>query len=134
MYRVSKTETGKRIRKLMLKRGITVREVQEAMELESPQSVYKWMNGKAIPTIENLFILGKMLNVPIEAIVVLEETEPEPEEEWKRKHPPAAIDCYFGVSEQVRKADAKRFCTIVENMAQDRLRTVSDRDQSSKSS
>lgn len=134
MYRISKAETGMRIRKLMLKRGITVREVQEAMDLESPQSVYKWINGKAIPTIENLFVLGKMLNVPIEAIVVLKETEPELKKEWERKHPPVVIDCYFGICEQVRRADAKRLYTIVENMTENRLRTIYGRNQSSKSS
>ena len=34
MRRISKAETGKRIRKLLVESGITVREVQEAMELE----------------------------------------------------------------------------------------------------
>ncbi len=50
MYRISKVETGNRIRKLMRERGISVREIQDEMELESPQSVYKWLNGKSVPT------------------------------------------------------------------------------------
>lgn len=45
MYRISKIETGKRIRRLLRECGVTVRDVQEEMELESPQAIYKWLNG-----------------------------------------------------------------------------------------
>ena len=57
MYRISKVETGRRLRKLMNWHGVTVREVQEEMELESPQAIYKWLNGRALPSLENLLIL-----------------------------------------------------------------------------
>lgn len=134
MYQVSKSETGKRIRKLMLRSGVTVRELQEEMELESPQSVYKWINGKALPSIENLLILGKMLNMPVESIVVLEEKDREQIRNWKKKHPPVIMASYFGVSGQVQKADAERMIIMVENLAQERLRTVFDADQSKSSS
>mgnify|MGYP001084677116 CR=1 FL=1 len=69
MRRISKAETGKRIRKLLVESGITVREVQEAMELESPQAVYKWLNGKALPSTENLLTLSEMLQIPMEHIL-----------------------------------------------------------------
>lgn len=134
MYRVSKTETGKRIRKLMLRCGVTVRELQEEMNLESPQSVYKWINGKAVPSIENLLILGKMLNMPVESIVVMEDTDPEQMKEWKKKHPPIAVASYYYFGDQIRKANAERLFVIVEDMRQERMRTALCSDQSSRSS
>ena len=40
MVKISKEETGKRIRRLLAESGITVRDVQEELELDSTQSVY----------------------------------------------------------------------------------------------
>jgi len=92
MVKISKVETGKRIRNLLAEYGITVRDVQEEMELESPQSVYKWLNGKALPSLDNLLILSDMLDMPIERILVLEGIEDseiiERRERWIRNHPP----------------------------------------------
>lgn len=92
MVKISKTETGKRIRKLLAEYEITVRDVQEELELDSPQSVYKWLNGKALPSLDNLLVLGGMLNMPIEQILVTEGVEDsyvlKRRERWIRKHPP----------------------------------------------
>lgn len=73
MGKISKQGTGKRLRKLLADRGITVRMVQERMGLESPQAVYKWLNGKALPSTENLFVLSRILGLPIEELLVQEE-------------------------------------------------------------
>lgn len=89
MRRISKAETGKRIRKLLVESGITVREVQEAMELESPQAVYKWLNGKALPSTENLLILSEMLRMPMEQILVLDRSKVSEGCLWRLwKYPP----------------------------------------------
>lgn len=92
MVRISKRGTGKNIRKLLAECGITVREVQEELELDSPQSVYKWLNGKALPSLENLLILGSMLNISMEQILVVEGTEEkeflEKRKQWSKNHPP----------------------------------------------
>lgn len=92
MARISKAETGKNIRRLLAEYGITVRDVQEELELDSPQSVYKWLNGKALPSLENLMILGSMLDMPMEKILVTEGTEDkevlERRMRWVKKHPP----------------------------------------------
>lgn len=72
--RISKKGTGKNIRKLLAEKEITVREIQEEMELDSPQAVYKWLNGKALPSLENLMTLGNILNVSMEEILAVEDT------------------------------------------------------------
>ena len=48
MKELSKTLTGKKIRDEMLKRKMTVRDLQDALELDSPQSIYKWLRGESV--------------------------------------------------------------------------------------
>ena len=135
MYRISKVETGKKLRKLMAECGVTVRELQEHMELESPQAVYKWLNGRALPALDNLLVLGKLLHVPMEELLVLEEDgNPELEEIWNKKHPPVLTAYRLWLDESVRKADAKRFTVLVEMMQKERLRTARTVSQFSRSS
>ena len=71
MVKISKEETGKRIRRLLAESGITVRDVQEELELDSPQSVYKWLKGKALPSLDNLVVVVFMLVLRLEHILVL---------------------------------------------------------------
>lgn len=98
MRRISKAETGKRIRKLLVESGITVREVQEAMELESPQAVYKWLNGKALPSTENLLMLSEMLRIPMEQILVLDRSRVPEGCLWRLwRCPPAVWSCKLAV-------------------------------------
>ena len=126
MCRISKVETGKKIRRLMNDHGVTVREVQEEMELESPQAVYKWLNGKAIPSTENLLILGRLLNVPMEDMIVLEpETmDVERKNEWDKKHPPIFMAHKLWVGNPVRRVDSRRFEHFIEDIRQERVRVA----------
>ena len=62
-------ETGANLRRIMDKRGITAKNVQEYLNLASVQSVYYWWNGTNMPTIDNLYALSQLLRVPIDAIV-----------------------------------------------------------------
>lgn len=91
MVKISKEETGKRIRRLLAESGITVRDVQEELELDSPQSVYKWLKGKALPSLDNLLVLGCMLDLPVEQLLVLEGKEDEEivprRKRWVKKRP-----------------------------------------------
>jgi len=66
---INKRETGVNLRRIMDKRGITVKEVQEYLGLGCVQSVYRWTDGTNMPTIDNLYALSELLQVPIDAIV-----------------------------------------------------------------
>lgn len=59
---IEQMETGKRIKKLMIERGYTVKDIQSAMGFENPQAIYKWISGKSLPSIDNLIILSRLLN------------------------------------------------------------------------
>ena len=126
MYRISKVETGRRLRKLMNWHGVTVREVQEEMELESPQAIYKWLNGRALPSLENLLILGRLLNVSMEDMLVAEQTSVGKERKklWDEKHPPAFMSYKMQVREPAREGDERRFIQYLDFFDQDRMRAA----------
>ena len=69
---IQQEETGAQIRKLMMKNGYTVREVQGAMGFENPQAIYKWISGKSLPSLDNFIILSRLLHASIEDILVID--------------------------------------------------------------
>lgn len=66
---IDKRRTGIRLGRLMDERKISVREVQRALGLNSVQSIYQWMNGKNLPSVENLYALSEILQVPIDELI-----------------------------------------------------------------
>ena len=66
---INKRETGVNLRRIMDIRGISVKEVQQYLELGSVQSIYHWINGISMPSIDNLYALSELFKVPIDAIV-----------------------------------------------------------------
>lgn len=62
--------TGENIIRLRKAKGLTVRQLQQWFGFEEPQAIYKWQQGKSLPSVDNLYALGYFLNVPIEDILV----------------------------------------------------------------
>ena len=65
--------TGRNIEMLRKKNNMTVRDLQERFGFETPQAIYKWQRGSALPTVDNLLYLAILFNVAIEEILVLED-------------------------------------------------------------
>ena len=71
MYpRVVKIETGKRIRNLMKVRGLKPTDIQDKLSLCCVQTVYKWMRGESIPSIDILYSLCALLRVNMDSLLV----------------------------------------------------------------
>lgn len=62
--------TGNNIRHLRVERGLTVRDLQSYFGFEEPRAIYKWQSGESLPTVDNLYALGNLLEVPMEQILV----------------------------------------------------------------
>ena len=62
--------TGKNIVRLRTERGLSVRDLQSYFGFEEPQAIYKWQQGKSLPTVDNLYALGALLEVPMDEILV----------------------------------------------------------------
>lgn len=66
---INLSETGINLRRIMDKREITPKDIKEYLHLTSVQSVYNWCNGLNMPTIDNLYALSQLLQIPIDAII-----------------------------------------------------------------
>ena len=62
--------TGRNIRSLRLKRGLTVKDIQEYFGFEEPRAIYKWQNGETLPSVDNLYALSRLLETPMDQILV----------------------------------------------------------------
>ncbi len=74
--RVIDTEaTCRNIKTILEERGITPKEVQHALQLDSVQAVYKWISprNKTMPSLDSLVQLANFLNCGIEDILVMKE-------------------------------------------------------------
>ena len=58
--------TGNNIRRLRLERGLSVRDLQSFFGFEEPQAIYKWQRGESLPSVDNLYALGNLLEVPMD--------------------------------------------------------------------
>ena len=66
---INKKETGVKIRRIMDEKGFSVKDVQGYLGLGSVQSVYHWLNGISMPTIDNLYALSELFKVPIDGMI-----------------------------------------------------------------
>ena len=62
--------TGQNIARLRLERGLTVRDLQGFFGFEEPQAIYKWQRGQSLPSVDNLYALGALLDVSLEEILI----------------------------------------------------------------
>lgn len=85
-------ETGKRIKKLMMQRGYSVKDIQQLLHLSCPQPIYRWMKGQVLPTVDHLYIMARVLHVHMEELLVSQDESIRrriPEDEipvWKRMY------------------------------------------------
>ena len=62
--------TGANIRRLRQTKGLSVRALQQFFGFEEPQAIYKWQRGQSLPTVDNLYALSTLLDVPMNDILV----------------------------------------------------------------
>ena len=63
-------QTGANIVTLRKAAGLSVHDLQMVFGFNSPQAIYKWQNGAAPPTVDNLIVLAALFNVLIDDILV----------------------------------------------------------------
>lgn len=73
--KIDMEKTGEKIRELRRQSNLSVRELQEMLGLTSPQSIYKWQRGEALPNVDNLVVLAEIFGVMLEDILIMEGSE-----------------------------------------------------------
>lgn len=64
--------TGRNIMRLREQAGFSVRDLQDVFGFATPQAIYKWQHGAAMPTIDNLVVLAAIFGVAMDDIVVVD--------------------------------------------------------------
>ena len=49
---------------------LTVKDIQEFLELSTPQSIYHWFDGRNLPTLDNLYALSDLFQLPVDALLI----------------------------------------------------------------
>ena len=71
MPRINMAATGQNIVRLREEAGLSVKELQDIFGFTTPQAIYKWQHGAALPTIDNLVVLASVLGVRIDDVLVM---------------------------------------------------------------
>ena len=69
---IDMTATGENIMRLREAAGLTVRDLQDIFRFATPQAIYKWQHGTAMPAIDNLVVLAAVFKVPMDEIIVID--------------------------------------------------------------
>ena len=71
---IDMTQTGQNICRLRKQVGLSVKDLQDIFGFATPQAIYKWQQGVALPTIDNLVVLAAVLQVRLDDILVTDTT------------------------------------------------------------
>lgn len=73
---INMVKTGQNIAALRESAGLSVRDLQNIFGFATPQAIYKWQHGTAMPTIDNLVVLAAVFQVQMEDILALDREIP----------------------------------------------------------
>lgn len=68
---INMVATGQNITRLRKQAGLSVANLQQIFGFTTPQAIYKWQRGTALPTVDNLVILAAVFNTNINNILVI---------------------------------------------------------------
>ena len=71
---IDMVKTGQNIGRLRKQAGLSVKDLQDIFGFATPQAIYKWQQGAALPTIDNLVVLAAVLQVRLDDILVIDTT------------------------------------------------------------
>ena len=67
---IDMTATGINITRMRINAGLTVKDLQDVFGFSTPQAIYKWQRGTALPTVDNLVVLATVFGVRIDDILI----------------------------------------------------------------
>ena len=69
---IDMVKTGQNIMRLRIQNGFSVKDIQDVFGFATPQAIYKWQHGTALPSVDNLVALSAIFQVSVEEILILE--------------------------------------------------------------
>ena len=71
---IDMTETGLKLKRYMDQAGMSVKDIQNTLHLSCPQPIYRWINGKVLPSVDHLLMLSELFDVHMEELLVKTQT------------------------------------------------------------
>lgn len=71
MPSIDMTATGANIKQTMKSKRISISQMQKAFGFNTPQAIYKWFRGDAMPTIDNMVILASIFDTTIDQLIIV---------------------------------------------------------------
>ena len=68
---IDMVRTGQNIGRIRKQAGLSVKDLQDIFGFATPQAIYKWQQGVALPTLDNLVVLAAVLQVRMDDILVI---------------------------------------------------------------
>lgn len=68
---IDMVRTGQNIGRLRKQAGLSVKDLQNVFGFATPQAIYKWQQGAALPTLDNLVVLAAVLQARMDDILVI---------------------------------------------------------------
>lgn len=68
--------TGVNIKKLREECNLSVKDLQIYFGFREPQAIYKWQQGKSLPSVDNLLALSLLLGTTMEGILIRNDEMP----------------------------------------------------------
>ena len=72
---INTVATGQNINRMRIAADMSVRDMQAVFGFSTPQAIYKWIHGTAMPTIDNMVILAAMFDVTVDEIIAVDTVE-----------------------------------------------------------
>ena len=64
--------TGRNIARMRQEAELSVKDLQDFFGFATPQAIYKWQHGTAMPTLDNLVALAMIFGVTMDDIIVVD--------------------------------------------------------------
>lgn len=62
--------TGLLLKFLVKRSGYSIHEIQSYLSLSCPQPIYRWYQGKILPTLDHLYALSKLFSIKVDDMIV----------------------------------------------------------------
>lgn len=72
MKSINMKKTGLNISNRIFSKDISVKEVSDLLGFSSTRSVYKWLSGQTLPSLDSLIILSEILETTIDELIIVE--------------------------------------------------------------
>lgn len=63
-------KTGENINQKISEQNYSVKEISDCLGFNSTRSVYKWIKGINLPTLDNLLILSEILGTTMDELII----------------------------------------------------------------